>query len=530
MNKISLKDNFFYFAIFIVAITISCVSFYFYFKFKLNHLPVFDAVMNEKNQLLSYLRFKNDFSLINRLYQVIYEFQDNPLSAGFGGILAFVAPSFLANDADIFLRTFFSVLFFLLLLYKYLECYAINRFDFILIILLLFTIQFIYNPENGITTYIPEISSGLFLISGYISCILFHRKNEFKWIVIGVLLMTTSILFRFNFFVYFFVFIFPFSFDIIKYLMNGTKRQKIIFISFFVIIFSIVFFYIKQYIGFFLAYYSKPVIYQVVNIEGSFTSFIQFCKQNIGFYGLLAYSLTFLLFQSARKQLDEKLDWKLVFPILFVLIFFFINMKATQPHIFSLILILVVISLFVNKTIVIININLIRFISCIVIVCSFFSFKDLNRKIESSSNDERTDMEVAQFLNEQITNKKSIQFVCFHREQLEIPLQVYFYRKNKVMMNQKIKFFFHDWNFYDIDKKLSSKVIVEYYIQNILKSIDFVVINKNLTPKLKKFKFASIINREIYDFITENDKFKQMKIINKDQIDEIIIYKVIKNE
>ena len=529
MYNLTFKHKYNYVIFFLLASVITCVSFFYYERFKEIHLPVFDAVMNEKNQFLSYLRFKNDYTLMNRINQLIYEFLGNPLSAGFGCLIAFFAPKWFANDTDIFIRSLFSIFIFITVLYKYLVLYKLKMIDFILIVLLIFSVQFIHNPENGINTYIPEISAGLFLMSGFISLMIFSKIKNIKWLFVGVFLMLISIIFRFNFFVYVAFFFLPFTRLIISCLLSKTKKTRLKIAIFFLFIFLLVFFYINQHFSFFLGYYAKPVAYQSYTITECFLFFFQFCKYNIGLYGFFAYLSIFLIYQNAIKSEHVKLNLIVVYPILFIILFLFLKMKATQPHIYSLIIIMAIVFLFINLKIVTLNIKITRVISVIVLVMSIFSFDNLNEKIQIITPKEKADLEIAKFLQTQISDKP-IQFVCFHREQLEIPLQVYFFRKTKIMMDQKLKFFFHDWNFYDIDSNLSINRLTKYYSDNIKKTIDFVVINKKLNSDFNNFRTASLINRSIYSLLLQKNKFQQIKVINKNSFNELIIFKVIRNE
>ena len=67
-----------------------------YDLFTKDYLPVFDGVMYEKNQILRYLSFKGNFSFLERINQVIYEFIGNPVSGGFNSILILLNPNFLS--------------------------------------------------------------------------------------------------------------------------------------------------------------------------------------------------------------------------------------------------------------------------------------------------------------------------------------------------------------------------------------------------------------------------------------------------
>ena len=54
--------------------------------------------------------------------------------------------------------------------------------------------------------------------------------------------------------------------------------------------------------------------------------------------------------------------------------------------------------------------------------------------------------------------------------------------------------------------------ITTYYLENIDKNIDLIVINKNLHPAIKVFKNAVIINRAILNYLTKSNKFYVDKV------------------
>ena len=81
-----------YLLIVFIAIITTAKSYMAYTIFDESNIPVYDGVMNEKNQITSYIRFKNNFKLLERLNQVVYEFKGNPLSAGFSCMIALINP------------------------------------------------------------------------------------------------------------------------------------------------------------------------------------------------------------------------------------------------------------------------------------------------------------------------------------------------------------------------------------------------------------------------------------------------------
>ena len=95
-----------FFIVFLSIIT-TYKSYIAYSVFSENNAPVYDGVMNESSQIKSYMRFKDNFSLVERYNQMIYEFEGNALSAGFSCFIALLNPNWFVNDGDIILRSFF---------------------------------------------------------------------------------------------------------------------------------------------------------------------------------------------------------------------------------------------------------------------------------------------------------------------------------------------------------------------------------------------------------------------------------------
>ena len=89
--------------------------------FDKNNVPVYDGVMNEDKQIRSYMRYKDNFSVMERVNQVYYEFVENPLSAGFSNTIALINLELFINDQDIIIRSFLAVFIFSLVLFRFLK-------------------------------------------------------------------------------------------------------------------------------------------------------------------------------------------------------------------------------------------------------------------------------------------------------------------------------------------------------------------------------------------------------------------------
>ena len=502
---------------------------YNYLQFHSANMPLFDGVMNEKKQILSYLRFHNNFSLMERINQVIYEFQGNPLSAGFGCLIAIINPSWFVNDWDIYVRAFVSVFAFCVSLYVFLKLRNFNLKDIILILLLFFSLPFFYHYQVGLVTYTPEISSVLFLLSGYLCILIFLANSKNAFFYLGFSLMLCSVIFRFNFFVYVVILVCPFLLKLNKKIKGKSKVEKIKLYSFFVLCLSSLIFYVISYLDFFLGYYLKPADYAKVEILTSFQFFYVFLKTGVGLLGLLSMLLILCITNYQINGAKIKL-FQLIYPFLFAFFFFFIKMKAIQPHIFVLVIVLalplfIINSNFIKQFVNRISKNYYRVVAILLIFILNFNFYALSKQSGISIPRHKASRQVSEYIIQLQRSKKTINFFCAYDEMLEVPICVYIYKKNHTYLETNLFFYYHDWNFYDIDKKLDFDNITKYYLENIDKNIDLIVINKNLHPAIKVFKNAVIINRAILDYLTKSNKFYVDKVEKNNFFGDLIYFR-----
>ena len=248
-----MKDKYYYpILAFIIFITISkCYFIYDYFNE--NYLPVYDGVMYEKNQILRYFNFENNFSILQRYSQMIYEFKGNHVSSIFNIIIILFAPKLLISDWDIFIRGIASLFILYHSIYSFL---GKDKKLTLLIYSLLISIPTIYNFRFGIFTYIPDIISGILLLSSYFYLITFLNTNKYNHIYFATILIGLAIGFRFNFFVYStLVFIPIYSLIIIKFLKENKNTKKTILILINGLIILLIGLYIFQNLKFFLKFF-----------------------------------------------------------------------------------------------------------------------------------------------------------------------------------------------------------------------------------------------------------------------------------
>ena len=500
-------------------------SVYNYTLFHANNLPIFDGVLNEKSQILRYLAFKNNFSLLERFNQLIYEFEGNPLSPGFGVLIAMLNPSWFANDWDIYIRAFISILIFSCSIGLYLRNRNFDFKDILLILCLIFSLPYFYNYRIGISTYIPELSSGLFLLSGFFLLLTFTSTKRLLYYYFGVSLMLLSVIFRYNFFVYIFFFLIPFIFPVFKIFRSLIMISKLKMVLFTVFIFLLFGVYIYSHLDFFLNYYLKPVSFQERSIYLSFRSFFQFCNTEVTVLGLISFILIFIL-TNKDNSLSSKKSF-LIYPSIFSFLFLVLYMKALEPHIFELIVLF-------TSPLFLIRINYInnhfkrlpqkyyRVITVMVIVFLNINFISDTKKTSVKLDEYKVSREVGDYL---IKENKNLNFLCPYEEIVEIPISVYVYKKTKRWNEASIKFYYHDWNYYDIDKNLKIKTISDYYLKSIENNLDLIVINKEIHEKMKSYRLAVKINRIIFNHLNNNPDFKIVKILKSKFYGDLLFFR-----
>ena len=278
------KNSIFYFLIIslIIIISISQSNFIYYF-FHENYLPVFDGVMNEKNQILRYLSFKGNFSLIERYNQLIYEFKGNPVSGGFNSLLILLDPNFLINDYDIILRSFFSLLFLYYSLISFFNLKLSKKT--ILFLILISQVPVFFHYRIGLSSYVPDLTSSIFLFSSYFFIFNYLTRNKIFFLSLGLLSLLLAIFSRFNFFVYASLIYIPMvPLLVCSFKKLDLKSKKVLFNFIFIFLLLVfVVYYIFYHFNDFMSYYSKPASYAKVTLRGSLYSVYSYFCEELGF-------------------------------------------------------------------------------------------------------------------------------------------------------------------------------------------------------------------------------------------------------
>ncbi len=511
-----------YFNICIIIILIEFILFQsniIYSLFEINYLPVFDGVMYEKNQISRFLSFKGNYSFTERYNQFIYEITGNPVSGGFNSLMLLINPKLLINNIDIHIRSFIA-LFFLLYSLKIFLNFK-NNINYILYFILIFQLPIFYHFRFGLSSYVPDLTSALFLLASYFFTLSFIKTEKLKYFTITVFLILIAILSRFNFFIYTTLIFIPLIPELLKTLKK-VFNNKILFkihLSIWVLTTLIISIYIIYHFDFFISYYTKPAKYATVNFWSSIYSVSKYFYEELGLtYISIIICALFLRNRNRQTENDNNLHWiflALPFLLLFIFLIFILN-ATNQPHVFT---ILVVFSIpLTNIRLPIINRSssniIIATLITISIISSITKYHDLYKSIESKSIESKSIDCNSIVLAKKIdfhTNKsiKKSYFIIFDTSQ-EIPLDVFFFKKYKYFNQNILKYYFTDWDYYNIDKSLNHNKITSYYIRKITE----------LKPKLiilNKFPLKLGIDRLLAEKIniTLVDNIKKSKFYYK---------------
>jgi hypothetical protein len=209
--RITNNNLFILFFLLFLALEVSGVSLYSVISFENNHVPIYDGVMYDYQQIRRHESFQRDFSLLNRYNQSLYEFKGNPISGVYSAFLTFISPYFLVSKLDVFIRSFIGVFLFSISFYLYFKNFLHEKWVLVLLPIL-FQLPYFYHYRTGLGSSVPELISVIYLMSGFLFILSgIYRINE-KYISLGLVIMFFSVLFRFNFFVYLVLLSFPLCF------------------------------------------------------------------------------------------------------------------------------------------------------------------------------------------------------------------------------------------------------------------------------------------------------------------------------
>ncbi len=497
----------------VLATLVTIKSYFAYYWFHQHNLPVYDGIMYERNQILAYLRFHGHFSFMDRVYQAITEFGET--NGGFGFLIALINPNWFITDGDIILRSFVAVFFFSFMINKFLEYHVsvINRF---ILLFSLFQLPMFYNFRIGLTTYVPDITSGLFLISGYLAIYLFIRNHRFRFLLLGMSLVILAIFCRLNFFVYATAIIFPMFLLVYKSIRNERPTTRWLTYTIIVISVSLATYYVSKHIDFFIAYYMKPIEFQKTTLSLSLRSLFEIYLSEISFFGTLLLTAVALLIPKVNLLNRGIALIVLVYPFIFFSTFLIFYLNAVnQPHVFSAFFVcsLPLILWGVKKR----NFSYKKpllygtiLISWIILTIQYFN--DLKQYRMSDPNF-LVSKKLSNFIALQSRHKKNFNYICFYDEMVDIPIEVSVLNKTGVWLDTKSKFYFNDWNYYDLDQQLNENHISDYYINKLKNEpFDLIAINQEINPKMKKYATAVFVNRKVFEFINRSDLYEKLNI------------------
>ncbi len=504
------------FVLLLLALFVSLKSYYSFYTFQENNFPVFDGVMNEFKQLERYQKFNGDFGLLNRFNQMIYEYKGNILSPGYSGLITFLYPNFLISDWDIILRSFCSVFIFSLSLFILLKK-VITPKTIIFILVIIFQLPVFYHYRYGLSTYMPELSSALFMLSGLIFMLLYIRQNNVWALCISAILLFIAITFRLIFIVYTLLILSIFIKKIWQNFAKSTLKNRLFqlfIVSGFMILLA-VYFYPKS--APFFGYYLVDVPYESTSYFSSFSSLLSYLTVQVGLVGLI--SLVFILIiVNQQGVIRSKENWFYIYPSLIYFLLIYVYNKSTNvPHVtavFTCLLIFVFLSKsnFLKKIKISTRNELIFTIFLIILSSINYSFDVIrNSKTEQQYI-------IPQKLLVEISKNNSSDYLIFYDENQSIPTSVASFRKNQKLNLHTRNFLFHDLFLYQISKTLNIDTCANYYINMINNNnIQLLAINQGVNkancffPKVikitEKIRASIQANKRYYLYKTYSSKY-----------------------
>ena len=526
------NQTIFYFLILIgISIFATLKAKWSYDSFIETNIPIYDGVIYEIQQLRRYELFNGDFSLINRYSQAYYEFHGHYVSALYNSFVTFCFPSFLINDNDIFLRSIISIFFFSLAIFMYFKD-QINPKKLLFIIAVILQFPLFYDHQVGLGAYIPEFTCALLLISGYLFILYFFKNLNFKYYILGVVLMLLPIGIRFNFFAYIFLFCIPLFFIYFKKWKNFDKKMKIYTSVFTLLTLIITSCYILYFFKPFYKYYTETA-YNYSYFSLAFSTMLNNMKNYFSWEGICVLILL-IISNSAPKNENSKFQNLLIsYPFIAFFSFIILYLQSENiPHInsaMSVFLILVSFIILPFKKIKFLTDKLVISILIILVISLNYSFIK-NVKKERYSPLYSAQREVINFLSSKIKIEKndSLKYLCFFEGMAEIPMNVVVYKNTGVMLTNDEYFYNHDIFYYNSLKCKTPNECFEHYLPRIT-NIDYIIINST-PPKINLYPIAKGLNIKMQKYLNENSKYKICKKINSSFYGEITFYKLIKEK
>ena len=520
------KHKLLIFVLFVIAFFVSLKSYYSFYTFQECNFPIFDGVMNEFKQLERYQKFNGDFGLLNRFNQMIYEYKGNILSPGYTSLMTFFFPDFLITDWDIVLRSFFSVFIFSLSFY-FLFKKIITPKTIILILVLIFQLPVFYHYRYGLSTYMPELSSALYMMSGLIFMLLYIRQKNIWALCISAIFLFIAISFRMIFIVYTFLILSIFIKKLWKNFAKSTFKNRLfqlLVVSCFMILLAI-YFYPKS-VPFF-GYYLVDVPYESTSYFSSFSSLISYLTDQVGLVGLISLFFIFILVNQ-QGEIRSKENWFYIYPSLIYFLFIYVYNKSTNvPHVTAVFTCLLIFVFFSKsnllKTIKISSRNKLTVTICLFIISSINYSFDV---IRTSKTEQQ--YIVPQKISSEISKNNCSDYLIFYDENQSIPTSVASFRKDHKLNLHTRNFLFHDLFLYQISKTLNIDTCANYYIEMIKNNdIQLLAINQNENKANKFFPKVIQITRIIRASIQTNKRYYLYKTYSSKYHGIVELYKLI---
>jgi len=503
-----------------LSLQVSSLSILSVTNFESLNTPIYDGVMYDYQQLKRYDKFHDNFSLINRLSQSIYEFKGNVSSGFYSATITFLAPSFLISKWDLFIRSFIGVFLFSLSYYLFSKEYFQKKWILVSLVLF-FQLPFFYHYRTGLGSSVPELVSSIYLISGFLLILNGVYIFKIRYLIFGLLLMFFSVFFRFNFFAYLILLSPPLLFGLFYnwklFSLNQQKKAIIILVVFLIVFLG----YVSIYFNSFINYYTKGS-YAFTSVSLSLNFMFEIFYEYFGKMGLFILSLILIgnsAFQIKKRNVFFDKNLLLLFPFIVFFTFIILYLKSTNvPHIMSIMALFLALFIATRKFTICFNIKEKVFYLTIILSGIFFSINGYSIYHQKVTNQYKTQNELVTFLERQISKKQNVKFRCFFDSGIEIPISVSLYNRKKILYPLEGGF-----NVQDVFYPKSINYHINEYISS-LHSADLIVINSQKSRYLQMGKKALMIQNKLRNYLINSHDFKIVKIIKSSFYSNLLIF------
>lgn len=526
------KTVIFYALIVWICLFYSFKSFYYVQDYHKDYMPVFDSVMNESKQIYRYAKFDSSYGVIDRYNQGVYEFKSNPFGAGFSTLVTVLFPKALANDFDVLVRGFLALLSIALSLYSFLKD-RITRLDFLLFFALIFNVPMLNSYRYGLVTNIAEISSALFMLSGYLLLISMLRSPSRIKLFSALLFFSCSVASRYNFVIYIVLILIP----LFPLLFNWIRKwKKPEFKSYGIptlIWLGVMCIYMLPHLDFFIEYNFPEIPYKITTVDDALGFIVPSLTSHIGVFGGISVLVGMIIISfNATKQLDLKNYALLLIPGLsmFTLIFVVLH-GANTPHVYAAVYSILIASVslvplpFVRKLSNPYSKIIVRVTGVALLIGLNFSFHYSPKLSSTEIAKNEGPLKVTDLICNYPELNQDTKYLCLFDEAIEVPISVAVFKRTGIYPYQKPFYgYLRESAYLNCFNSNDPKVIADQY-NNYINQMDFDLVFISSNQKIGE----SIIPNQVHELVNiqvlSSNKYELIDSISSTFHGDILVYK-----